>query len=321
MNDDRASRERGNPRERILVGSLVVLIGMALLARAVSAHPGSAIVVDEKGQIFFTDTGHCVWKIDSEGKLTRFHNKGAHWMALDRMGRFPRPDLDKWFAKRITPWLYKVPLEDSDRGSALILADGCPLAVHGDGDLYYANRNLEITRLSPDGKLTPLASNLSETTEKLRGVKGLASGPDGSLYAACPSAVLKIAMDGKVTTIVHPIALKDCDKNLPQDIPEPYLRGLAVDSRGTVYAAAAGCRRVLKIAPGGNVEVVLKSEPPWSPNGVAVHRDAVYVLENTNPNAAAGADEWVPRVRKLEPDGKVTTLATVSREERKPPAK
>jgi hypothetical protein len=69
----------------------------------------------------------------------------------------------------------------------------------------------------------------------------------------------------------------------------------------------------LKIASAGKIESVLKAERPWSPTGVAVHGGDIYVLEYTNANG--GRDEgWLPRVTKLGRDGKVTTLATVSRQ-------
>jgi hypothetical protein len=52
-----------------------------------------------------------------------------------------------------------------------------------------------------------------------------------------------------------------------------------VDNDGTIYAAAVGCHRVLKISREGKVEVVLKAERLWSPTGVAVRGGNVYVLE------------------------------------------
>ena len=105
----------------------------------------------------------------------------------------------------------------------------------------------------------------------------------------------------------------DCNADFPDgnpNFPHPALRGLAVDSDGTVYAAAVGCHRVVRITPDGKVEVVLKAERPWSPTGVALHGGDVYVLEYTNANGGP-ADGWTPRVRKLARDGRVTTLATL----------
>jgi sugar lactone lactonase YvrE len=89
------------------------------------------------------------------------------------------------------------------------------------------------------------------------------------------------------------------------------LRGLAVDSDGTVYAAATGCHCVVRITRAGKVEVVLKAERPRSPTGVAVHGGDVHVLEYTNANGGQ-ADGWTPRIRKLARDGGVTTLATLA---------
>jgi sugar lactone lactonase YvrE len=91
-----------------------------------------------------------------------------------------------------------------------------------------------------------------------------------------------------------------------------YCRGLDVDSAGTVYVAATGCRAVLKIARDKKVAAVLRSESPWSPTGVALSGSDVYVLEYTHTE---GDDrrEWLPRVRKISSDGRVATIATVDR--------
>jgi hypothetical protein len=73
-------------------------------------------------------------------------------------------------------------------------------------------------------------------------------------------------MDGTFTTLVHPIESKDCDVDYPDGNPGnplPYLRGLAVDERGNVFAAGVGCHAVIKITPDGKVETVLKVARPW----------------------------------------------------------
>ncbi len=125
--------------------------------------------------------------------------------------------------------------------------------------------------------------------EKLGGIKGLASGPDGLLYATYAKAILKITMDGKFTTLVNPVVVKDCDLNIPSN-DSPWLRGVAVDSHGIVYAAASGCGCVIKILPDGSITIGLKAENPWAPSGVAIHNDDVYVLEHINPNSETHED-------------------------------
>src|SRR5436189_53366 len=128
------------------------------------------------------------------------------------------------------------------------------------------------------------------------GIKGLAFGPDDSLYVAYPSAVLKVTTNETVSTVIHPITVPDCDREFPPATPEshsPYLRGLAVDARGTIFAAATGCRAVVKITADGQVSVVLRAERPWSPTGIAVHGEEVYVMEYEHSNSA-NREEWVP---------------------------
>src|SRR5881275_2120328 len=113
---------------------------MALCGVAVgpaSAHPGSGIVVDEKGQVFFTDTGNPdarfsghVWKIDAQGRLFSAHATGAHWLALDASGRFARADLKAWFDQRLAPNFERIPRTDAN--PTLLQTDGVPFVVHRD---------------------------------------------------------------------------------------------------------------------------------------------------------------------------------------------
>jgi hypothetical protein len=177
-----------------------------------------------------------------------------------------------------------------------------------------------VTRLSADGKRTLFAPQLKAKLEELNeGVMGLAAGPDGTLFVACPNAVLKVKMDGTVETFVHPVVVKDRGDDLARDshsraFHSPHLRGLDVTEDGTVYVAVTGCRCVVKISADGKVETVLKAEKPWTPTGIAVRGKDVFVLEYTNPEKPS---DWSPRVRKLGPDGKVTILATLASDENK----
>jgi sugar lactone lactonase YvrE len=303
---------------RTIPTAILVIASFAVPARTASAHPSSGIVVDEQGQVFFQDIrGRAIWKIDAQGKLTKCYDKlGGHWMALDGKGSFSRADLK--LVERVTPLGAK---------PTLLIADGgAPIVVNPDGNMCYGHVLGEggrvavgLTRISPDGKQTLFSPDLKKTLEKMDdGVLGLATGPNGSVYVSTWDAVLKVNKDGTVTTVVHPVVVNDCDPDPADHKPSnrlPYLRGLAVDARGTVYAAATSCHRLLRIAPDGKVESVLRAERPWSPTGVAMRGGDVYVLEYTNANG--GPDEgWLPRVRRVRRDGKVTTLATISREGR-----
>jgi sugar lactone lactonase YvrE len=292
-----------------LLSILAVAVQFSLMTFTASAHPGSGIVVDAQGNVYFTYIEHGVGKIDPQGKLTYVGSThGGHWMCLDPEGSFSHTQ-PKHF-ERITT---------DGAKPALIYADGgSPIAVLSDGNLYYVSNDetmnpggMQVTRQSPNGELSIFPPDGKQTTAKF-GITGLAPGPDGSLYIAQPNAVLKLQMNGAFATIASSIDLKDCDVDYPDNNPKsllPALRGLAVDTDGTVFAAGVGCHAVVKISPNGKIETVLKAERPWSPTGVAVHHGDVYVLEYTNANGGAG-EGWRPRVRKLAHDGKVTILFT-----------
>jgi hypothetical protein len=77
----------------------IVMLFIALLGSDVFAHPGSGIVVDEQGQVFFADLSRGLLKIDAAGKATSIHKDGGHWLALDPQGSFARMDFtlsDHW---------------------------------------------------------------------------------------------------------------------------------------------------------------------------------------------------------------------------------
>jgi sugar lactone lactonase YvrE len=87
-----------------------------------------------------------------------------------------------------------------------------------------------------------------------------------------------------------------------------------VDARGTVYVAASGCGRVLKITPDRQVTTVIQLQSPWSPTGVALSGSDLYVLEFLHTaSEIEDRREWLPRVRKISADGKTAIIASIDR--------
>src|SRR5437762_11195500 len=115
--------------------AVFLALSVAIVASAGKsyAHPSAGIVVDETGQVFFTDNGGdrpSLWKIDAEGKATRLPSGGWHWLALDEKGHYTEANLKKWFEQRITMNFGRVPLPDSQ--GALLQADGAPFVIDRD---------------------------------------------------------------------------------------------------------------------------------------------------------------------------------------------
>ncbi len=300
----------------------LVVFAFSILAITAPAHPSSGIVVDEQGNVFFSDLSRGLLKIDPLGKVITITPEGGHWLALDPRGSFSQAEFEKsphwprWFKRRTA----------AGERPTLLTDGGSPLVVAPDGNLYYICNDEqmipgghELARLTPAGKETLFSRGLRRISEELGGIKGLANGPDGSFLITYPQALLKVARSGTFTTVLNPVLLPDCDKHPPAIKDAPSLRGLAVNARGIAYIAATGCRRVIsitpeevgRIVPGAppKVATILKSETPWAPCGVALRGEEIYVLEHINANSEAHED-WPPRIRKISPDGKITNLIT-----------
>ena len=209
------------------------LVLYLLVGTTTSAHSGSGIVVDRNGQVYFTDTGKGVWKIDSQGKLTYIPASRFHWMTIDLSGYFEesQKNFGEYF-ERVTPQSSK---------PTLIMCSDFPLVVNKDGNIYYADTRhstAKIVSRTPDGKESVLASD-----KIFEFISGIAVGQDGSIYITEASntnanTIRKITMSGTVSIIATFVG--KAAKDLPLETVPSYCRGLAVDAQGFVYVAATG---------------------------------------------------------------------------------
>ena len=266
------------------------------------AHPGSGIVVDRLGQVYFVDTGSGLWKIDTRGVLVKVTAPRFHWMTLDADDRFATARLPAGSAGDVTR-VGSTP--------TLLLASDYPLAIGSDGNLYYPSRRaggaaLDLLRVMPRGQISVLA------TISIPYLNGLAAAPDGSLYYTENRAIRRVNSKGEVSTVAAHVALSACPRIPGNDPNDPLLRGLAVDSSGTIYVAASGCGSLLKVTPSGRVSTVLQLEAPWSPTAVALFHGEIYVLEYLH-TAVEDRLLWLPRVRRISANGKSVVIATVTR--------
>jgi sugar lactone lactonase YvrE len=309
--DNAKERTMNRSRRKLWVGLVIAASFILVAARAVFAHPGSSIVVDDAGRVYFVDTGQGVWRLEAEGRLTLVHTVAYHWMALDQKGHFAESalgDFDGGTFERVTS-ARAIP--------ALVISSDYPAAVGQDGALYYVPYEeagpRQIIRRTPAGPRSVFATLPPDTSTKpMRWVNGIATGPDGALYVTDNDAIWKVDRKGAVTSFRDAIQVAACSDPLPDTPKLPYLRGLAVHADGTIYAAANGCRSIVQIPAKGPIRTVLAAEAPWSPTGVAVSGGHIYVLEYLHI-PADDRKAWIPRVRKVGNDGTVRTLAIVRR--------
>jgi sugar lactone lactonase YvrE len=316
-------------KRRFVIVMLALLTQLFMFSGA-NAHPATGIVLDRAGNVYFSDL-ETVWKIDKQGKLFVFRagvsGRHVHELAIDAQDNIYGADIsyvaEKWVSDvwKMTPGgnlSYLLgPTTDPPRGMSNWL--------DRDGNMYLVDQNNHtktqtlLLRRSPDGHVITLAGGAygqqdgKGSAAKFSSVGGMAFGPDGSLYLTDGAAVRKVTRDGTVTTVGHDLNFRTSDDK-PSLFGGSYgsLAGLSVNSSGTVYVADAGNRRLLRIAGDGKPAIVLRTDPPYFPNGVATSPDgSIYVLEFgfTLPSSWSG-----PRVRRIASDGANTIIATLGAE-------
>ncbi len=283
-----------------------IILSIAMLGASAFGHPGSGIHVDRLGQIYFIDTGSGLWKIDTRGAVSHLSPLRNHWLAMDPNNRFVQSRVPTDTGR---DWV----ITSVGSDPTMLISTDFPLVIGADGNLYYPSAretNVRILRSTGEGRPSTFVTlPRSVAGAALGWINGLTTGPNGSFYYSEDNAVRRIDARGTVTTIATVTPLADRPA-IPGSEKRPYLRGLKVDPNGVVYVADAADGRVLKITPDGKVATLLQLESPWAPTDVAIFGDIVYVLEYLH---TLGDDRttWMPRIRKITPDGKSTIIMTV----------
>jgi len=206
------------------------------------------------------------------------------------------------------------------------------VAVDLSGNIFISDAgNQRIRRVAPNGIISTLAGNGvlgfsgdggPATAASLYDAAGLAADAAGNVFFADVNnyRVRKVTPNGGITTV----AGRDSVYNYSGDggpataADLRYPGGVAVDGAGNVFIADTGNYRVRKVTPDGDISTVAGiGSPagwnpygrPWSFDGVpatlsGVYADAVAVDSKGNLFIAGGG-----RVRKVSPDGIITTIA------------
>ena len=286
---------------------LITLVGVAAFCLPIRAHPGSGIVVDRRGEVYFLDTGSGVWKIDLQEKLTHLSGPRFHWMTLDA---------DDCFRTTHLPTGARGDITRVGATPTLLVASDFPVAIGANGNLFYpsyaSGSGLQLVELTPGDRTTVLANLSAAGGGDLRWLNGLAPGSDGSLYYTEDNAIRRIGARGEVSTVVENLKLPTC-VSIP-GTTRPLLRGLATDNHGTIYVAASGCGSVLKVSARGEITILHQLQSPWTPTAVALFGSNIYVLEYLQTAASMEPEDrnaWLPRVRKITADGRARIIASI----------
>jgi len=201
------------------------------------------------------------------------------------------------------------------------------VAVGPDGTLYVGAYGA-VVRVSRDGTIHLFAGGGTDytgadgpaTQAKIAGDQlGLAVGSDGSVYISqyYDRRVSRVTPDGMLHTVAGVLFGQDQQEREGVPATESGLddpTDVAIGSDGTLYITCSGSRRVRAVRPDGIITTVagngLASGPIgdggpavtaalYEPTGLAVGPDdSLYI-----------SDDRLERVRRVRPDGTITTVA------------
>ena len=278
---------------KIKVISVVVFFSSLTVA---TAHPGVGIVMDSKGNVFYTDLRH-IWKIDNKGTRTiAVQNVHSHEIYLDENDNLYGEHL--WYEGEATDkwghyvWKYSPSgtIEKVIPPSEGFLTNYS--FVRDDHDhMFWADRNgtcQQITRKNPDQTSTHLGKHCFSD------IRWMTATPEGNVYLIDAYDLKKVEPNGNVKIMAENIP----ERKLTQfTVNDSHLAmGLWTDKKENVYVAIYGARKVKKITPDKKVSVVVETSMMWSPTGglVAPNGD-FWLLEYSQTNQA--------RVERITVDG------------------
>lgn len=202
-------------------------------------------------------------------------------------------------------------------GTAAQFNTPAAVAFAADGTMYVADRaNHKIRTISPQGVVNTLAGSVAGYADgaganaKFNVPIGLVVGTDGNIYVSDLSnnKIRKVTPQGVVTTLAGSTEGSADGSGANANFSMPF--GITTGPDGSLYVADLGNNRIRKITLGGSVTTFAGSVSGdidnvgtqarfRAPSGIVYGADGnLYVADNQNH-----------KIKKIQPDGKVTTLA------------
>ena len=291
---------------------------LTLNTTAVSTYSFTLVAGGESG----------VGSADGTGSAARFNRPWA--TAVDALGNVYVADSFNFIIRKMTPGgvvttlagLAGVSGSADGTGSAARFSTLKGVAVDGAGNIYVADYNCTIRKITPAGVVTTLAGlagasgNVDGTGSAARFniPNGVTVDRSGNVYVAdqLNMTIRKITPDGVVTTLAGLAGTSGAVDGTGNTARFYSPAGVAVDNLENVYVADQGNHTIRKITPTGVVTTVaglagtvgsangLASAARFTlPSGVAVDITGVVYV----------ADSGDSTIRRITADGQVTTLA------------
>lgn len=276
----------------------VILLFLFLFATIITtAHPGIGIVMDSKGNVFYTDLKQ-IWKINFNGEQSiAVHNVHSHELYLDAHDNLYGEHLwyegeasDKW-----GHFVWKL-AADGTLTHVLPPAEGFlqdySFVRDAHDHMFIADRKEECQHLiqkNPDHTITRLGHACFDD------IRWMTATSKGDLYLIDAFDLKKVDTKGRAYTLAENIQERKLTQFTASD--SHLAMGLWTDQKENVYVAIYGGRKVKKITPDKKVSVVAETSFLWSPTGGLVAPNGDFWLLECSPVNEV-------RVERITTDGK-----------------
>jgi len=330
---------------------------------AALGYPGP-MAIDKSGNLFFRDQGR-IRRIDLSGKITTVAATGisgslgaegpavlaqidyGYDLVVGGDGALYFTELDLNRVRKLTPdgqlvlvagapqldgiYPYR---SDGDGGAAVSahLNQPYPLAADRAGNIYVAESNQKIRRITPDGIITTIAGDGIFRRDPGPGdggpaaaagftlIESMATHIQGALYISdCVTAnfppvcrIRRIGLDGVINTIAGaPGTASNADG--PAAAVRIAANRLAVDAQGNIYFNDGSdlAPRIRRITPTFMVETLAGGSPVSASDGPNARKTWLVepIAIAADPSGNVYIAESRCRIRKASPDGAFTTVA------------
>ncbi|HEX7832180.1 MAG TPA: hypothetical protein VF787_21165 [Thermoanaerobaculia bacterium] len=225
---------------------------LCLVALPAFAHPPVSVVIDARGNAFYSDLDQ-VWKVAPDGtKSVAVRNVHTHELYLDARGNLYGEHL--WYEGDATKkWGHYVWRHSPD-GKTVAITNRREGFLHdlsfvrdAAGNMYRSDESQRnVLKRTPGGVVTTVARGLTA-------LRWMAVSPAGTIYAVDGRDVVRIR-GGRIEKILR-------------GAEQPM--GLWLDRAENVYLADFGAGVVKRITPSGAVSTFAKSPLLWKPSGGA----------------------------------------------------
>ena len=280
--------------------SLLLSLCLLLPFAYSTAHPGIGIVMDSKGNVFYTDLVH-VWKISANGQRSiAVKNVHTHELYIDREDNLYGEH--EWYEGEATDkWGNYVWCLHSNGVLQKIIPDiegfltNTTLVRDTEGNSYWTAKEEDYETLMMETNNGIESRFCNHQFKDIRWMHF--SQVDNMLYIVDHLRIKKVSGSGEVTAITG--ILKEGERMLSKVDDRHYVYGIWTDNAANVYVALYGAGKVQRIDLEGQMETVFESKMGWSPcGGLTADDGTMWIMEFSFRNKT--------RVRRISTNGQST---------------